>query len=203
MGWFRNTFGPFKKEVWTEVSKQLGAQFIDGGFWKKDKIRYQHKNWVIEMDTYSTGGKNSKTYTRLRTCYITLDHFQFRMYEENILSPWSKKLGLQDIQIGIADFDDKYMLKSNNIETQTHKLLKSTSIRELIKSVDGIRLSIQDYEGFFFSKSPSNLQLIYFEERGILKNKQKITNLFALFCLILDQLVEIKSANEEDPKFNL
>ena len=203
MGWFRNTFGPFKKEIWNEVANEIGATFVDGGFWKKDKIVYQHKNWTIELDTYTTGGKNSRTYTRLRACFITLDYFEFRMYEENILSSWSKKLGLQDIQVGYPDFDDRYMLKSNNHEKQTHRLLESTSIRELIKSVEDVRLSIQNYEGFFLQKRRKNLQLIYFEKYGIIKDKQLITNLFTLYCLMLDQLVKIESASPKDPQFQL
>lgn len=202
MGWFKNTFGPFKKEVWTEVANEIGAKFIDGGFWKKDKIVYSHKNWSIELDLYSTGGKHSKTFTRLQACFLSRDMFQFRMYEENILSPWSKKLGFQDIQIGIPEFDEKYMLKSNTNDNQTYKLLASTSIRELIKSVDDIHLSVRTFGGFF-RKTPKNLLQIYYEERGILKNKQQITNLFTLFCLLLDQLVEIHSADPTDPNFRL
>lgn len=201
MRWIKDTFGPWQKEVWTEVAHEIGGEFVSGGFWKKDKIVYDYKNWRIELDTFSTGGKHRKTYTRLQTCFISLDHFQFRIYEENIFSPLSKKLGFQDIQIGNTKFDSKYMLKSKNDDGNTLKLLESSTIQKLIQSIDNIHLKIKEHRSFFFRTIPKNLFIIYFEERGILKDKQKIVNLFTLYCLILDQLVRIESASEENSNF--
>ena len=35
MGWF----GPSKDEVWRQLSQELGAEFVDGGFWKGNKVQ--------------------------------------------------------------------------------------------------------------------------------------------------------------------
>ena len=53
MGLLRSLLGPSKSEIWPEISKQIGGEFIDGGFWGKDVLVYQHGEWEILLDTYS------------------------------------------------------------------------------------------------------------------------------------------------------
>jgi hypothetical protein len=45
MGVLRRVFGPSRKEIWTQLSTEIGAQYEDGGFWKGDKVIAAHGAW--------------------------------------------------------------------------------------------------------------------------------------------------------------
>ena len=49
MGWF----GPSKDEVWRQLSQEIGAEFVEGGFWKGNKVQVHVKPWTITLDTYT------------------------------------------------------------------------------------------------------------------------------------------------------
>ena len=33
----RDLFGPSREEIWRQLCNEIGADFVDGGFWKGDK----------------------------------------------------------------------------------------------------------------------------------------------------------------------
>jgi len=64
MGFLREIFGPSKKEVWQALSEQIDSEFVEGGFFSKDKVVAHIKEWVVTLDTYTvSNGKTSTTYT--------------------------------------------------------------------------------------------------------------------------------------------
>jgi hypothetical protein len=71
MGILRSIFGPSKEEIWSQMARDIGGEFIDGGFWGKDVLVYKHGEWQILLDTYtvttSTGKTSSSTTSELLT----------------------------------------------------------------------------------------------------------------------------------------
>jgi hypothetical protein len=43
MGWF----GPSKDEVWQQLSEEIGAEFVEGGFWKGSKVQAHVGPWRL------------------------------------------------------------------------------------------------------------------------------------------------------------
>ena len=195
MNWLKKIIGPSLKDVWSEQAAEMGAQFIDGGLWGTPKISYRHKGRDIVMDTYSSGGQDSSRYTRLQCDFVSLDQFTFRIYEENILSSWSKAIGLQDIQVGDTQFDDKYMLKSND-EEKLKLFFQSINLKDAFNTIEKVRLKIGPLSVLFSQKTNKKHQ-VYLEQVGRLQDKKKITALFTLFCLILDRLELTQSIEEK------
>ena len=63
MGWF----GPSKEEVWRQLSQEIGAEFVEGGFWKGSKVQAHVGAWTVTLDTYTeSSGESHVTYTRMR-----------------------------------------------------------------------------------------------------------------------------------------
>src|ERR1035438_3281430 len=58
----RNLFGPSTQEIWRQLCAEIGAQYVEGGFWKGDKVQAAHGPWTITLDTYtvSTGKSRSE-----------------------------------------------------------------------------------------------------------------------------------------------
>ena len=50
---------------------------------------------------------------------------------------------------------------------------------------------------------PDGVDELYFECAGVIKETEILKDLFELFCLILERLVQIDSAYEDDPNVKL
>jgi len=177
-------FGPSKDEIWQQIAKDIDGEFVDRGFWKTNVLRYSH------------------TFTRLRVPFLNKDNFYFKIYREGFFSDIGKFFGMQDIEIGDPRFDDNYIIQSNN-NNKIRKLLKEPKLKMLFEMVPKIHVSIRKDEGWFGRKYPQGVHVLYFEQTGILKDKETLKLLFRLFTEILDQLVAIDSAYENDPKMKL
>ena len=48
MGWF----GPSKDEVWRQLSQEIGAEFVEGGFWAStgSKVQAHVGPWIVTLD---------------------------------------------------------------------------------------------------------------------------------------------------------
>ncbi|MCH2175409.1 MAG: DUF3137 domain-containing protein [Lentisphaeria bacterium] len=191
MGLFDFLVGPSKDEVWSRVATDLGTDYIDGGFFSKDEVRYQFDDWEILLDTFtrsskSTNGHSSfSTYTRMQAPFVNPTNFDFNIYRESIFSPLGKWLGMQDIKIGDTFFDNDYIIKSNN--PNLIKEVLTQNIRELIRMQPNIHFEIQE-GGSFFCNLPEGVDILYFEAYGVIKDEHKLKLLFELFMDTLKQL---------------
>jgi len=157
VAFLRNVFGPSTEEIWRQLCAEIGAQYVEGGFWKGDKVQATHGPWTITLDTYTvSNGKTSTTYTRMRAPFVDPEGFRFTVYRKGIFSDIGKWFGMQDIQIEDEAFDRDFILKSNQ-ESKLRELLGSSKIRELIDQQPHIYFAVKDDEGFFCTASPKGL----------------------------------------------
>jgi hypothetical protein len=199
----RTLFGPSTQEVWRQLCAEIGAQYIEGGFWKGNKVQGAHGPWMITLDTYTvSNGKTSTTYTRRRAPFVDSDGFRFTVYRKGIFSEIGKWFGMQDIEIGDTNFDQDFILKSNQ-ELKLRELLGSARIRELINRQPEIYFAIKDDEGFFGSSFPDGVDELYFQVVGVIKEVERLKLLYDLFAETLDQLCRIGAANQNEPNVSL
>src|SRR3954453_9863631 len=111
MGIFNSAFGlTSRKEIWQQLGSELGAEYVDGGFWKKDKVKATHGEWTVTLDTYTVStGKATIVYTRIRAPYVSSDGFRFTIYRRGFFSDIAKKFGMQDVDIGHEEFDRDFI----------------------------------------------------------------------------------------------
>jgi hypothetical protein len=199
----QNLFGPSTQEIWRQLSAEIGAQYVEGSFWKGDKVQATHGPWTITLDTYTVSdGETSTVYTRMRAPFVNPEGFRFAVYREGIFSDLGKWLGMRDIEIGDEAFDRDFVLKSNQ-ESKLQQLLGSTKIRELISQQPQIHFAVRDDEGFFSSSFPEGVDELYFQVVGVVKDVERLKLLYALFAETLDQLCRIGLANESAPGVRL
>ncbi len=203
MTFLRTLFGPNTEEIWKQLCAEIGAQYVDGGFWKGAKVQAAHGPWTITLDTYTvSNGKTSTTYTRMRAPFVDAGGFRFTVYREGIFSGIGKWFGMQDIEIGDEAFDRDFVIKSNQ-EQKLRELLGSAKIRELISRQPEISFAVKDDEGFFRSSFPDGVDELHFQVVGVIKDVERLKLLYELFAETLDQLCRIGSANENPPNVRL
>jgi hypothetical protein len=203
MNTLRKLFGPSKKEIWQQLCAATGADYVPGGFWKGDKVQATHGEWTITLDTYQVStGKAQIVYTRLRAPYVNPDQFRFTIYRHGLFTEIAKWFGMQDIEVGHADFDRDFVIKGSE-ESKLRALFDSSRLRELIAAQPEIHLTVKDNEGLFGADFPADTDELCFHVSGVIKDVERLKLLFELFAETLDQLCHIGSAYEEAPKLRL
>jgi len=203
MGFLEGIFGPSKEEIWRQIAEDVGGEYIDGGFWKNSMLRYKHNNWEMLLDTFTQNtGKTSTDYTRLRVPFINKDGLQFKIYEANFFSGIGKTFGMQDIEIFDPRFDPKFIIQGND-EQKVKKLLKDPQLKALFDLVPGSNVEVKKSNGIFSKKFPEDVEMLYFKQRGIIKDKDTLHLMFRLFSYLLERLVQIDSAYEDNPNMRL
>ena len=138
----------------------------------------------------------------MRAPFINKDGLYFSLSNEGFLSSIGKLLGMQDIVVGDRYFDDRFLIEGN-IPEKIKLLLADDRIRELCQKQPKVHLRIKDDEGVFGADFPDGVDELYFECAGVIKETEILKDLFELFCLILERLVQIDSAYEDDPNVKL
>ena len=199
MGWF----GPSKDEVWRQLSEEIGAEFVEGGFWKGSKVQAHVGPWTVTLDTYTDRRRESHvTYTRMRAPYVNPEGFRFTIYRKGFFSDLGKLLGMQDIEVGDPEFDEAFIIKGND-ERQVRDLFSDPKIRQMIQDQPKIRLEVKDSEGWFGPKFPEDVDELHFQVVGVIKDVERLKALFDLFAAVLDQLCRIGSAYKQEPGVEL
>ena len=203
MSKLRSIFGPSKDEIWTQIATDIDGEFIEGGFWGKDGLIYKYGEWQILLDTYVVStGQSSYPLTRMRAPFVNKDGLYFNISRQGFFRSIGKFFGMQDIETGDPFFDKQFVIKGNNPE-KIKLLFADGNIKELCQSQPRIHLRIKDDEGRFGADFPEGVDELYFECIGVIKETALLKSLFALFCLILERLVQIDSAYDDDPQITL
>lgn len=192
-------FGPSKKEIWQQLAEEIQADYVSHGFWSGDRVEAHVDNWIVVLDTYTVStGKSSITYTRMRVPFVNIDNFYFKIYRTGIFSGIGKMLGMEDIDIGYDEFDEDFVIKSNS-EEKVKQLFLNKSIRDLIQEQPQINLEVKDDEGFFVAHCPEGVDELYFQVTGVIKDIDRLKELYELFSEVLKQLCSMGSASAEEP----
>lgn len=192
-------FGPSKSEVWQQLAGEIQADYVTKGFWGGDRVEAHVDNWIVVLDTYTVStGKSSVTYTRMRAPFVNLDSFYFKIYRSGMFSELGKLLGMEDINIGYDEFDEDFVIKSNS-EEKVRKLFSKERIRALIQDQPRINLEIKDDEGFFKAHFPEGVDELYFMVTGVIKDIERLKELYELFGEVLRELCNVGLAGTEEP----
>ncbi|MDR6761740.1 hypothetical protein J2Y38_001949 [Flavobacterium sp. 2755] len=177
--------------IWNQFANQTNGTFKEGYSWQSDSVEIEYKNWKIVFDNYTLwSGKYGAEMTRVIVPIILQNNFRFEIYREGFVRKIEKIFGAQDIEIGYADFDKSFTIKSNN-ESKIKTLLQNNKIRNFIASQKDVNIQISDQKGIWEGKLPENeFELSYFID-GEIRDINTLNQLLELFILILDEMFQI------------
>jgi hypothetical protein len=203
MGILRELFGPSREEIWRQLSAEIGADYVEGDFWKGDKVVAQHGQWTITLDNATeASGETSSTCTRMRAPYVNKDGFRFTIYRKGYFSDLGKRLGMQDVDVGYPDFDEAFIIKGDD-ESKLRALFADERLRALLQAQPSVYLTVKDDDGWFGASFPDGVDELYLLVGGVSKDLERLKSLYDLFAETLHQLCHIGSAYEDDPNIVL
>lgn len=151
------------------------------------------------MDTFTVNtGKSSVTYTRMRVPYIRENDIEFKLGRKNIFSGVGRMFGMPLIETYDYDFDDEFMLKGND-ETVIKEIFQNEEIKAMIKKQKRLILKTKEYK----PKISLTEGELYFQMTGVLKDMDRLKNLFGLFKIMIDEFVKNGVAEEGAPVVTL
>lgn len=199
MGLLRNIFGPGRDEVWQQLALEIGAKH-QHDFWTGTKVEVEYGEWLITLDSYAVStGKSHHIFTRFRAPYVNADGFQFGIYRKHFFHGLALWFGMQDVEVGHKEFDEAFVIQGND-EKKLRTLFANADIRRLIEAQPAITLSVRGDQGWFARIHPEGVDELYFQVSGIIKDLDRLKEIFALFGLVLDQLCQMGSAYEKNPQ---
>lgn len=167
-------FRPSDVEVWRQLADEVGGRFHEGDAWHRDKVEATVDGWTITLDTYFSAA-NKNEYTRMQTTVANPSGLTFTIYRRGLFSDLGKLLGMQDITIGIPEFDREFILKSNH-EAELRRMLEADRIRELIAAQPDVHLMLDSKGSLCFSVPE------------VIRDIPRLKLLFDLFAEALDYL---------------
>ena len=192
-------FGPSRKEIWRQLSEEISARYVEGTFWKGDKVEATHDDWIVTLDTYAVStGKVVIVFTRMRAPYVNPGGFRFTVYRKGVFSGLARKLGMQDIEIGDEEFDRDFIIKATD-EPRVRELLSSRKLRDLIALQPDLQFSVKDDEGWFGPHFPDGVDELSLVARGVVTDLERLRGMYELFSETLDQLCRIGAAYKQSP----
>ena len=109
---------------------------------------------------------------------------------------------MQDVEVRVPQFDEDFIIKGDN-ERKLRQLFENRRIRDLISAQPRIHLEVKDDEGWFSTQFPRGVDELYFRTIGVIKDVERLKQLFDLFAEVLNHLCQIDSAYESDPGIRL
>ena len=198
-----NWFGPSKREIWNRLAEDIGASYTQGGIGKPEKLQVVHDQWTVTLDSMVVmTGDVPTAYTRFRAPFINPEAFRFRIFRRNFLTGIQKMFGMQDIEIGHPEFDNDFVIQSNN-ETKIRELLANDRICEILNAERTMAFAITDDEGWFGARYPKDTDALVFSASGEIKDMDRLKRLFDLFAETLDEMCRIGTAYRETPELKL
>lgn len=188
-----------KEEAWKQLCAEMKADFLDGGFWKGDKVELLVDDaWRISLDVFSVyHGKRRKRYTRLRVPFVSLDDFRFLVYRKGLFTGLGKLLGGQDVEVGAPAFDEAFVIQGNNV-AKLKALFASPNIQRLLHYQPDVRFEVRDNQGRFWETLPESVDVLYFQVEGVVTDLKQLKGLFYLFIETLRELYELGTVSKMD-----
>lgn len=182
---------------WEPLAKQIGGHFIKDGFAMHGRggvgclVSLAMEEWFIYLEEYFSDG-DSTGYPQMRAPYQDKNGFRFKIISKGIFTKIGKLFGMQDLIIGDADFDDEFIIQSND-EEKVRAFFDSPRLRQLIKAQPYVSFGIREEKPVVESLfSWSNVELFSYAHDD--KDVARMKSMFEMFGEALRQLRRIGSA---------
>ncbi|HEX8377009.1 MAG TPA: hypothetical protein VF602_04275 [Pedobacter sp.] len=148
-------------------------------------IEQQDRSVMLDIDIDLGGGfESGYALTRLVANLKTFDHFKFSIHPQDFIDTVGKFFGMEDVELGYAEFDKKIVVKTNDAE-RAKKVLSDSSMREVIQSLEDFSFHIGHHHSNNTQVESAFLELSINE--GILETS-RLRVIYDAFISILDKV---------------
>jgi hypothetical protein len=198
MGRLAKWFGFDYEESWRALAAEMEGRFTAGSWGSGSRVDVNVGDWTITLDVYVIHtGKSVIHYTRLRAPYVNPTGFRFKLFREGFFAKIGKSFGMQDVVIGVPEFDDAWVVQGTD-EERLRALFSTLDLRTLLRGAGDVSFAVKDDEGWFATKFPEGVDELALTTLGLVNDLDRLRVFFALFAATLERLAETGDASSRD-----
>ena len=186
----KTRFSLIKDAAWGRISKGIGDNLLDPDFLKEKVLQLDIQDWIITIDSYKSSGN---LHTRFRAPLFNNERYSIKIFTKGKSTNVMKFFGMQDIVVGHADVDEKYIIQGNNKKI-LEGLFQNNSLRELLMEQEDILIQVKDDESWFKESIKEPVDELYVEVPYLIKNAEQLESVYKIFSDILIYLCDNASA---------
>lgn len=184
-----------KKISWYDFALLTNGKYIEEIAWHSDKTEIEYLDFKITFDSPKIWSEEySKRMTRVIVPYVSDQDFSFKIRKTNVIRSVAKLLGGQDVEIGFDDFDQKFIIKSNQ-EDKLKTIFRNNLIRDILLNQKKFYLEISKFEGVWGEKLPKNEFELSFYVDGKIQDPERLKTILTLFKELINEMVALKLMN--------
>jgi len=153
------------------------------GFLSTLRLTFPYKNHTVVVSTYP-GSRYSSPYTRVDVDVDNRGNKNLTIYDESWSSSIGKLFGMRDIQLGVDSFDNKFVIKGNDIYFINSLL--TLQIQDKLLAIHPIHPMLTLHHNKLRLNVPT-----------VLSDEASIDVLIDTTLLIVDRLSELQYGTEE------
>lgn len=191
------------KSVWMDLAEETNGEFADGPTGVTCRVPLKETPWTltIKMNEHSLPPA-PKRQTIIAAPYRAQGNFSFALHNKTWYEEAAKPFGLQDIEIGVPDFDAEYIIQGSDPEL-VRQLLGSSTLRQMIQDQKHVRLAVYKDSAHLsqFGSVPAGIHVLEFREDAEINSFERLAGLGELLSATLEQLCRIGVAAKANPGF--
>ncbi|GAC1421518.1 MAG: hypothetical protein NVS9B7_24350 [Flavisolibacter sp.] len=142
----------------------------------------ENKRVLVAIDFDPGGGFENGNPTTTFSCKLHTTPYTLAVHPKNIIDDIGKVFGMEDVVIGYVDFDQKFIIKTNNKE-KTQTLFADKDCREILLSIPDFTLETTGRE----PEQPAEKQLVLNIDEAI-SDIEVLKKLYHVFFSILKEI---------------
>ena len=172
--------GNTEDEVWQQLNADLREKEI---LQYRAVINQEGRKIVLDIDIDLGGGFESGYATTGLWAPITTDSFWFSIRREGLLEEVGRLVGMQDVVMGYPEFDNRFLIKSNN-ESKVKSVFSDPAVRNVLCYLPQFVLEIKHVDN---EQEEKQALLKFIIEEGITE-PELLRKIYHTFYLIVTAL---------------
>jgi hypothetical protein len=201
MKFHSNIFG--WEYVWRDFADSKGGEVISDSSKENNPILLMHipvegTNAHVTITPYSLKGKTRGQGASATLHYAPAEHFVFAIRIEKGLDQIGKVMGLQDIQLGCQDFDQRFLIQGSD-EAKVKNLFADMKLRDLILTNDLSELRTVDdrIELPAEHRLPSGKHAVLYSHERMIDRFEQLEALYDIMSSVMHRLLSMPSLSAE------
>lgn len=175
--------GDNEEEIWEEIERQFSEN--PDPFEYNVIIENQGRSISISIDVDMGGGFEGGYATTSITAQLEkVDGFRFALHHQGFIDQMGKFLGMEDVEIGYEDFDEKLIVKTNDVP-RLKSILSDAAIRDKIQNFPEFDFHISHHTSVNTEVEAAFLELTI--DDAIL-DPQELRDIYITFITVLNNI---------------
>jgi hypothetical protein len=163
------------------------GKFQGGGTFGFPRVNFTHGRSWVAVGVYATGGNPATYFTQVKVA-LPENVTRCEIYPEGMWSRFGKLVGMEDVEIGVRDFDEDYVIKGAN-RKELLELLTS-NVRQ---QIDRLRYFLGNHD-IYVSFERLNLLV---KKRSYIREYETLVQYVQLVLQLVDLVVAVDAEGIE------